>query len=70
MTKNTEYRYFQFALLNDTLRYENPALHVSEKYFVMKADGQQLVLRKEKKVLFKGKDQERYEIRYFSRVKN
>lgn len=70
MTKNTEYRYFQFTLLNDTLHYQNPSMHVSEKYFVMKADERQLVLRKEKKVLFTGKDQQRFEIKYFSRIQN
>ena len=70
MTKNTEHRYFQFTVSNDTLHYQNSALRFSEKYFVVTTDDRQMVLRKEKGALFKGKNQERYEIKYFSRIQN
>ncbi|MEJ1242455.1 lipocalin family protein [Chryseolinea sp. T2] len=51
----------------DTLKYiENN--HEVSRYQILKLGGDRLVLRKDKPPLFSGAKQERYEIRYFSRV--
>ena len=51
----------------DTLKYfENK--HEVSRYQILKLGGDRMVLRKDKPPLFSGAKQERYEIRYFSRV--
>ncbi|KYP15167.1 MAG: hypothetical protein A1D16_00390 [Flavihumibacter sp. CACIAM 22H1] len=46
-----------------------PNSAVSNEQEIVRLDSSQLVLRKNKKPQFEGRNQERYELRYFSRVK-
>ena len=51
----------------DTLKYYENKIEVS-RYVILKLASNRMVLRKEKAPLFSGKGQQRYEIRYFSRL--
>lgn len=42
----------------------------ASRYLIIGLTSQQLILKKTKKPLFNGSGQERYEVRYFSRVEN
>jgi len=68
MTLGKEFRYFQYEIRNDTLAYHSADNKVSEKFLIENLGADQLSLKKNKSPLFKGKKQERYEVKYFSRV--
>jgi hypothetical protein len=70
MTKEKEFRFFFYDLPDeDTLVYRKLDKEMLEKFFIVKIDQRQLVLRKERPPVFGGGNQERYEIKYFSKVK-
>ena len=68
MTQGTEFRYFLYELRDDTLTQFTTEHQKLETFTVVQLDAGHLVLRKEKKPLFQGKEQQRYETRYYSKV--
>jgi len=70
MTIKEESRYQRFQLIQpDTLVLSSEDGSFGQKYLVVALDKGQLILKEKKKPLFKeGGNQERYELRYFSRV--
>jgi hypothetical protein len=70
MTKDQEVRYFTYEIHPpDTLMHRRPDGKVIEKSIILSVNQTQLVLKKELSPVFKGKNQYRYEVKYFSRVK-
>ena len=70
MTQDNEFRFFLYTVQGDSLTYANLDDKRIDGLLILTLNDQQLVLKKEKGPLFKGDKQERYEIKYFSRVKN
>jgi hypothetical protein len=69
MTRGNEFRFFLYELhTQDTLVHRRLDAKIFEKFLILKLDEDQLVLKKDLSPLFKGNNQERYEIRYFSSV--
>lgn len=68
MTKDKEYRYFFYKVQNDSLIYTTLDDRRVDGLLILDVNDRQLILKKAKSVLFKGSNQERYEIKYFSRV--
>lgn len=58
-----------YELKGDTLHWNNPAEGSNEHYQVLHLSRNRLVLKKAKPPLFPGDNQERYEVRYFSKKK-
>jgi hypothetical protein len=52
----------------DSLIYESADQTVLGRYHIQKLDRNQLVLEKDKAPLFEGKEQSRYEVRFFSKL--
>jgi len=69
MTKDKEFRYFVYKVHNDSLTYMTLDDKIVDALLIMEVNDQHLVLKKDKSLLFKGRNQERYEIKYFSKVK-
>lgn len=70
MTKNKESRFFSYQIQHwDSLVHRNLNDQVLEKFIIVKLNADQLILREELVPVFRGHNQERYELRYFSRVK-
>lgn len=70
MTLDKEFRYFQYEIPHpDTLTYKTQDGVIMEKNIILNVNQTHLVLKKELSPVFKGKNQYRYEVRYFSRVK-
>lgn len=67
MKLDKELRLFSYAVDADTLIHQNRGRN--EKFIIVKANDKQLVLRKDLSPILSGKNQVRFEIRYFSRVK-
>lgn len=70
MTQGNEFRFFFYNVQDDSLTYSTADERRIDRLLILTLTNQQLVLKKEKAPLFKGDKQERYEIKYFSRVKN
>ena len=70
MTQDKEFRYFMYTVQADSLTYSTLDDKRVDGLLIVTLNDQQLVLKKEKAPLFKSDRQERYEIKYFSRVKN
>jgi hypothetical protein len=70
MTQDNEFRFFLYNVLGDSLTYTDLDDKRIDGLLILTLNEQQLVLKKEKSPLFKSDKQERYEIKYFSRVKN
>jgi hypothetical protein len=68
MTQGAEFRYFLYELRSDTLTQFTTEYQKLETFTVIGLDADHLVLQKEKKPLFAGKEQRRYETRYYSKV--
>lgn len=68
MTKDKEYRYFFYKVQNDSLIYTTLEDKRVDGLLILDVNDEQLVLKKSKSLLFMGGNQERYEIKYFSRV--
>lgn len=68
MTKDKEYRYFFYKVQNDSLIYTTLDDKRVDGLLILDVNDQQLVLKKSKSLLFMGGNQERYEIKYLSRV--
>jgi hypothetical protein len=70
MTKNEEVRDFLYEIHPpDTLLFRTQNGKPLEKTVILSIDQTQLVLKKELSPVFQEKNQHRYEVRYFSRVK-
>ena len=70
MTKGKESRAFSYRVQdNDSLLHSNRNEQILEKFLIVKLDQDKLVLKKGMRPIFRGKNQERYEIWYFSKVK-
>ena len=70
MTLKKESRTFYFSMpAKDSLIHLTSNKSVHEKFTIVKLDNHILALRKSLNPVFKGSKQERYEIRYFSKVK-
>lgn len=68
MTKQEESRSFLFDIsVQDTLLHRTLDNKVFDKFFIQKLDRKQLVLRKDLRPVFKGVQQERYEIKFLSK---
>jgi hypothetical protein len=68
MTKQEESRSFLFDIsIQDTLLHRTLDNKVFDKFFIQKLDRRQLILRKELRPVFKGVQQERYEIKFLSK---
>jgi hypothetical protein len=71
MSKGEESRMFLFNITaQDTLYHRTADQKTLEKYSILKLNTAQLILRKEMIPVFKGMNQQRYELRYLSKVKN
>jgi hypothetical protein len=70
MTQDNEFRFFLYTVQGDSLTYTSLDDKPIDGLLILTLNDQQLVLKKEKAPLFKGDKQERYEIKYFSKVKN
>jgi hypothetical protein len=70
MTRDKEFRFFSYRIQNnDSLIHLNPKVKTVEKFLIIDLDHNRMILRKELRPLFQGPSQQRYEIRYLSRVK-
>jgi len=70
MIRGKETRSFSYEIsFHDTLIHRNTKRKTFEKFIILKLDEDHLVLKREMKPIFKGENQERYEIKYFSKVK-
>lgn len=70
MTLKKESRTFYFSMPEkDSLIHLTSNKSVHEKFVIVKLDNDILALRKTLNPVFKGLKQERYEVRYFSKVK-
>jgi hypothetical protein len=69
MTREGESRFFSYRIQNDSLVYGKSDKEGSEKFRILKLDAYQLIVRKDLDPIFPGKNQQRYVIRYFSRMK-
>lgn len=70
MTKDDETRLFLYELRSpDTVVYKTRDGRIMEKSVILTVSRELLALKKELPPVFKGKGQHRYEIKYFSRVK-
>ena len=69
MTQDLEYRYFKYTLHGDSLTYSTLEDKRIDGLLIVALDEDHLVLKKDKSLLFKGGNQQRYEIKYFSKVK-
>jgi hypothetical protein len=68
MTLDKEFRYLFYELKQDTLTYTDNKSRIVEKFTVLSIADEQLALQKKKMPLFNEKRQDRYEIRYLSKV--
>ncbi|SKC50431.1 hypothetical protein [Ohtaekwangia koreensis] len=68
MTLDKEFRYLFYELKQDTLTYTDNKSRIVEKFTVLSISDEQLALQKKKTPLFNEKRQDRYEIRYLSKV--
>ena len=69
MTQDLEYRYFKYSLQGDSLTYSTLEDKRIDGLLIVALDADHLVLKKDKSLLFKGTNQQRFEIKYFSKVK-
>jgi hypothetical protein len=69
MTQDKEFRYFIYKVQGDSLSYTTLEDKRVDGLLIVTLDDQHLVLKKEKPLLFKGTNQQRFEIKYLSRVK-
>jgi len=70
MTKEAEFRFFYYDIpAPDSLIHRTLDNKILGRFKIESLDNGHFVLRKEKKPLFTGKNQVRYELRYFSRIK-
>jgi hypothetical protein len=71
MTLKEESRKFYFSIpVHDSLIHLAPDKSILEKFAIVTLNGHILSLRKTLNPVFKGPQQERYEVRYFSKVKD
>ena len=70
MTLDKEFRFFLYDVQGDSLTYTSADDKLVDGLLILSLNDQQLVLKKEKAPLFTGDKQERYEIKYFSKVKD
>lgn len=68
MSKDKEYRYFIYKVQGDSLVYTTLEDRRVDGLLILDVNDQQLVLKKAKSNLFKGNNQERFEIKYLSKV--
>lgn len=68
MSKDKEYRYFIYKVQNDSLIYTTVDDKRVDGLLILDVNEQQMVLKKAKSILFKGNNQERFEIKYLSKV--
>ena len=54
--------------LTDTLIHRNLDKEILETFIILGLDKEKLILKKEMRPVFKGENQERSEVRYYSRV--
>jgi hypothetical protein len=70
MTLKAESRTFYFSIpVQDSLIHLTPDKSVLEKFLIVRLDNDILALKRSLNPVFKGPQQERYEVRYFSKVK-
>jgi hypothetical protein len=70
MTRENEFRFFLYAMpTSDSLVHLNSEKKAFEKFLILALDKHHLTLKKEMAPIFKGPNQERYEILFFSKVK-
>ncbi|MEP6737807.1 MAG: hypothetical protein ABJA70_19945 [Chryseolinea sp.] len=67
MKLDKETRLFSYVIDADTLIHQNKGR--GEKFIIVKANDKVLVLRRNLSPILSGKNQTRFEIRYFSRIK-
>jgi hypothetical protein len=70
MTQDLEYRYFKYNVQGDSLTYSTLEDKRIDGLLIVALDDSHLVLKKHKSLVFKGGgNQQRFEIKYFSKVK-
>jgi hypothetical protein len=69
MSQDNEYRYFTYEIQNDSLLYQTLENKRIDGLLIVDLDDDQLILKKLKRPLFNSHNQERYEIKYFSKIK-
>jgi hypothetical protein len=68
MTQNNEFRNFVYHVQGDSLTYSTLDDKRVDGLLILTLNDQHLVLKKTKSHLFKGVNQERYEVKYFSKI--
>ncbi len=68
MTADNEFRYFMYNVNDDSLTYTTLDDKRIDALQILMLNDTQMVLKKEKLLLFKGTNQQRYEIKYLSKV--
>jgi hypothetical protein len=67
--RKKEFRKYSYKIINsDSLVYLDSAGTYLSGYKILKLDDQQLVLKKQQKPYLPGKNQELYEVRFFSKI--
>jgi len=70
MTREAEFRFFIYEMpTSDSLVHRSLDKKMLSKYQIVQLDPERMVLKKELQPVFPGKGQVRYELRYFSRIK-
>jgi len=71
MTRGEESRLFSYKVQNnDSLIHFNLNEKILDQFLIISLDQDQLILKKNVLPVFPGNNQERYEVRYFSKVKS
>lgn len=68
MTQDTEFRYFTYKMQGDSLTYSTLEDKRVDGLLIVAMNDRHLVLKKQKSLLFKGNNQDRFEIKYLSKV--
>lgn len=66
--KDQDSRRMSYLISHDTLQYFNDQRIPVSEFRILRLNEQQLVLRKDQAPLWKGPEQTRYEVRYFTRA--
>lgn len=68
MTQDVEFRYFKYKIHGDSLTYSTLEDKRIDGLLIVALNDNSLILKKDKSLLFKGGNQQRFEIKYFSKV--
>ena len=68
MKLKNEERFFAYEISGDSIFHLNNKTRRTDRFYVLKLNDERLVLRKKLMPVFPGKNQEHFEVQYFSRI--